>query len=388
MQEILSQIPIRQDLVSFIMVLGIVQGFLLSAVIALRSSSQNHSLRILGWLLFCLSLICVDVYLCYSGLMKYVLFLNDSTEFIVLMLGPLIFFLIRSLLERQDIEWKKDWIHFILPGIYFLFQWSAMLQGEDFKLNSYIGTYFPDIPRLKLEPNFLWNFFFLRNLDRELNLFSFCLYFFLAGKVIYAHREKIGKGFRNEKSRDKYTFSRNTLLLFLLSGVIILSIYLNYESDLGDHFIIMFISLTIFSTSFFMLSESRLFEKSWIAEKYETSGLNTNQQAILNRVQEVLEEDQYYLQADASLSGLSKSLSLAPNYLSQSINTLLGQNFNEFINSYRIEEAKLRLLDENYSHLSIEGIGNSVGFRSKSAFYTAFKKYTGLTPATFVKENS
>ncbi|MEL6255948.1 MAG: hypothetical protein AAFR87_28345 [Bacteroidota bacterium] len=370
MQEILSQIPIRQDLVSFIMVLGIVQGFLLSAVIALRSSSQNHSLRILGWLLFCLSLICVDVYLCYSGLMKYVLFLNDSTEFIVLMLGPLIFFLIRSLLERQDIEWKKDWIHFILPGIYFLFQWSAMLQGEDFKLNSYIGTYFPDIPRLKLEPNFLWNFFFLRNLDRELNLFSFCLYFFLAGKVIYAHREKIGKGFRNEKSRDKYTFSRNTLLLFLLSGVIILSIYLNYESDLGDHFIIMFISLTIFSTSFFMLSESRLFEKSWIAEKYETSGLNTNQQAILNRVQEVLEEDQYYLQADASLSGLSKSLSLAPNYLSQSINTLLGQNFNEFINSYRIEEAKLRLLDENYSHLSIEGIGNSVGFRSKLQFRT------------------
>ena len=388
MQEILSQIPIRQDLVSFIMVLGIVQGFLLCSVIALRSSRQNNSLRILGWLLFCLSLICTDVYLCYSGLMKYVLFLNDSTEFIVLLLGPLIFFLIRSLLERKEVNWKKDWLHFILPGLYFLFQWSAMLQGKDFKLNAYIGTYFPDIPRLKLEPNFLWNFFFLRDFDRELNLFSFCLYVFLAGKVIYAHRERISLGIRNEKSRDKYTFSRNTLLLFLLSGAIILFVYLNYENDLGDHFIIMFISLSMFSTSFFMLSESRLFEKSWIAEKYETSGLNSDQLQIIERVNQFLEQEEYHLREDASLSGLAAALNLAPNYLSQSINSQLSQNFNEFINAHRVEEAKKRLLDSAYQHLSIAGIGNSVGFRSKSAFYSAFKKYTGSTPAAFVKEKA
>ncbi|MEM6802626.1 MAG: hypothetical protein AAF696_14550 [Bacteroidota bacterium] len=119
MQEILSQIPIRQDVVSFIMVLGIVQGFLLCSVIVLRSNKQNYSLRILAYLLLCLSLICTDVYLCYSGLMKYVLFLNDSTEFLVLLLGPLIYFLLRGLLERRNIEWKNDWIHFILPALYF-----------------------------------------------------------------------------------------------------------------------------------------------------------------------------------------------------------------------------------------------------------------------------
>lgn len=386
MDEILSQIPIRQDLVSFIMVLGIVQGYLLCSVIALRSSRQNYSIRILGWLTLCLSLLSTDVYLCYSGLIKYVLFLNDSTEFIVLLLGPLIYFFIRSLLDRKEISWKRDWPHFVLPAIYFLFQWAAMLQPDAFKLNAYVGSYYPELPRLELEYSVLWKFFFFRDNDRWFNLLSFALYFILSTQLIYRYRKELGANFSSEKIGSKYLFTRNTFLFFVLAGSLILTVYLNYENDLGDHFIIILISLSIFSSSFFMLSESRLFEKSWIAEKYETSGLNTDQIQILERLRQFLQEDKYHLQEDASLSGLAQALGLAPNYLSQSINSQLKQNFNEFINSHRIEEAKTRLLDPAYQHLSIQGIGNSVGFRSKSAFYTAFKKHTGATPAAFVKE--
>lgn len=388
MDEILSQIPIRQDLVSFIMVLGIVQGFLLCSVIALRSTKQNYSIRILGWLTLCLSLLSTDVYLCYSGLMKYVLFLNDSTEFIVLLLGPFIYFFIRSLLERENISWKEDWPHFVLPAVYFLFQWAAMLQTDAFKLNAYVGSYYPELPRLELEYSVLWKFFFFRDNDRWFNLLSFAVYFILSAQLIYKYRKELGSNLSTQKMGGKYLFTRNTFLFFLFAGALILTVYLNFENDLGDHFIIILISLSIFSSSFFMLSESRLFEKSWIAEKYETSGLNSDQIQILERVQQFLRNEQYHLQEDASLSGLAKALELAPNYLSQSINSQLRQNFNEFINSHRIEEAKERLLDPSYQHLSIEGIGNSVGFRSKSAFYSSFKKHTGSTPAAFVKEKA
>lgn len=388
MDEILSQIPIRQDLVSFIMVLGIVQGFLLCSVIALRSSRQNYSIRILGWLTLCLSLLSTDVYLCYSGLMKYVIFLNDSTEFMVLLLGPFIYLFIRSLLERKDISLKRDWPHFVLPAIYFLFQWAAMLQTDAFKLNAYVGSYYPELPRIELEYNFLWEFFFFRDNDRWFNLLSFAVYFYLSAQLIYRYRKDLSSNLSSEKLGGKYLFSRNTFLFFLFAGALILTIYLNYENDLGDHFIIILITLSIFSSSFFMLSESRLFEKSWIAEKYETSGLNSDQLQIVERVKQFLQKENYHLREDASLSGLARELDIAPNYLSQSINSQLKQNFNEFINVHRVEEAKKRLLDTAYQHLSIEGIGNSVGFRSKSAFYTAFKKQAGATPAAFVKEKA
>ena len=60
-------------------------------------------------------------------------------------------------------------------------------------------------------------------------------------------------------------------------------------------------------------------------------------------------------------------------------------NFNDFINQYRVEEAKIRLVDPEYSNLTVAAIGNSVGFTSKSAFYSAFKKHTQLSPSAFIK---
>ena len=60
----------------------------------------------------------------------------------------------------------------------------------------------------------------------------------------------------------------------------------------------------------------------------------------------------------------------------------LQQNY---LNKKRIEEAKEKFKSGDYRHLTIEAIGSSVGFRSKSAFYTAFKKHTGLSPAGYIK---
>jgi len=55
------------------------------------------------------------------------------------------------------------------------------------------------------------------------------------------------------------------------------------------------------------------------------------------------------------------------------------------INFYRIEEAKNLLSSEKAKQMTIEAIGSDSGFNTKSAFYRAFKKHTGLTPSDFMR---
>ncbi|KAB2844021.1 MAG: AraC family transcriptional regulator, partial [Melioribacteraceae bacterium] len=78
---------------------------------------------------------------------------------------------------------------------------------------------------------------------------------------------------------------------------------------------------------------------------------------------------------------LAENLNIHPNHLSQIINEKLGQNFFDFINSYRIKEAE-KLLLKNGKKTILE-IAFEVGFNSKSTFNAAFKKHTGVTPTAY-----
>ena len=92
-----------------------------------------------------------------------------------------------------------------------------------------------------------------------------------------------------------------------------------------------------------------------------------------------------YLDGDITLQKLAKALGISPHHLSQTINEHLKQNFFDFINTYRIEEAKRMLLDPAKKHYSILAVSEEVGFNSKSAFNTAFKKQVKMTPSEFRK---
>ena len=71
------------------------------------------------------------------------------------------------------------------------------------------------------------------------------------------------------------------------------------------------------------------------------------------------------------------------NHLSQAVNSGFGMNFFDFLNSYRIEEAKAMLKQNDPQAQAILDVSFAVGFNSNSAFYAAFKKATGQTPAQF-----
>ncbi len=120
-------------------------------------------------------------------------------------------------------------------------------------------------------------------------------------------------------------------------------------------------------------------------KKYETSGLNESfAEQKLKDLLEFMENRENYMNPDLNLKKLSLELNIQYNHLSQIINEKLKQNSNDFINRYRIEEAKKKLLDDKKS--SVLDVAYDCGFYSKSVFNTAFKKFTGMTPSQYRKE--
>ena len=98
-------------------------------------------------------------------------------------------------------------------------------------------------------------------------------------------------------------------------------------------------------------------------------------------VDDAIRGGQIYMDPDITLDKLAESLKILPRDLSSLINRHFGVNFYEFINRYRIEEAKRMLTSEEYKATTITDIYLKVGFNSKSVFYTFFKKLEGMTPS-------
>lgn len=99
-----------------------------------------------------------------------------------------------------------------------------------------------------------------------------------------------------------------------------------------------------------------------------------------------MENEKPYLDFDLTLQKLATQVEMPEKELSVLINQTIGKHFFDFINEYRIEDAKILL--RNQPQLTVLEILYQVGFNSKSSFYTAFKKETELTPSDYRKSNT
>lgn len=123
--------------------------------------------------------------------------------------------------------------------------------------------------------------------------------------------------------------------------------------------------------------------------KYERSGLTRERaRQLLDKLVHLMETRKPYTDSSLKLNRLAQMASASPNHVSQVINEERKQNFYDFVNSYRIEEAKRIILDPSREQSTILTVAYEVGFNSKSAFNTAFKKHTGTTPSRLKKEMS
>ena len=121
-----------------------------------------------------------------------------------------------------------------------------------------------------------------------------------------------------------------------------------------------------------------------IPGKYRKSGLDAEEaESQLKVLLQAMDEQQPYTDSNLTLQQLANQLSVSPHNLSEVINTRLDRSFHDFVNGYRVDEAKNRLVDTKLAHQTILAIALDSGFRSKSTFNKIFKKFTGTTPSSF-----
>jgi YesN/AraC family two-component response regulator len=268
---------------------------------------------------------------------------------------------------------------------YFLSQIPFYLAPISVKYNAYIGAYYSKFPSAKIPESFDYGYHYIKDIFDWLVLVTFLFYAVISLKMVWEEKSRLTEiGVQNKSS--KYIFTRNTVILFLLL-VFIFSIFYSFDDDGGDHYLGIFNSCLAFLTTYVLVSESRFFEKSWVADKYETIG-QSKSNLNLASIESYVVENNYFLRQDASLNDLATILKVHPNYISKIINQGKDSNFNDFINQKRIRFSQGRLVDPNFSNLTIEAIGALAGFKSKSAFYTAFKKHTGTSPSAYKKSFS
>ena len=101
------------------------------------------------------------------------------------------------------------------------------------------------------------------------------------------------------------------------------------------------------------------------------------------RIVSEMENRKFYLNEELTLHTFAKEINMSSRLISSCINKNLGYNFNEWVNSYRVEKALEIIKSDKKNMLSIEGIGSDSGFKSRSAMYAAFRKKLGHSPGYF-----
>jgi AraC-like DNA-binding protein/Tfp pilus assembly protein PilF len=121
-------------------------------------------------------------------------------------------------------------------------------------------------------------------------------------------------------------------------------------------------------------------------EKLKSCGINTNNETdseIYSRIAELMNRELLYRNPELTVDYISKKINSNTKYVSGAIKQKTGMNFNTYINTHRIEEAKKILLDAESKTWSLDAVAVNCGFNNPTTFYINFKKYTGLTPASY-----
>ncbi len=376
--------PPKIDFFACVMFLGIVQALFLAYFFIFGKKGNRQANLFLGITLIGFVLAMTEILLCYTNYMFKMVWLIDFAEPTNLLFAPLVYMYIRAILYKPFR--KIECLHFV-PFFLYLLYLSIVFYPADFnvKYNAYITAYYPNLPHLPDETIWDNSIFFISRHTNDLFAISMLAYA-LASVWLLVQSAKQEKLAFFSQQNPNLNWARRAVFWFVSILAVFVILKKIFTHDLGDHLIAAHLTLIIYIISFNVVRNSSFFsQENKPAKKYEKSSLTSEiQENTLSKLQNLMETEKPFLEDSFSMPLLAKQLAVSPHHLSQILNESLGQSFFDFTAQYRVQEAQKLLLEKN--NLKIEEIAEMVGYNSKSAFNTAFKKITRLSPSEFRKK--
>ena len=373
---------ISLSLIDFLILSLALQGLVLSGML-FYSSKKISSNRWLAAFVFLLAYSSIAMEAFWSDLPgKYPLIYVVLPQ-LRIALGPILYFYTRSLLFGDRKLRAKDYFHFcalffeIGPQIAFIFHFSGLLL-----IPGISGWYLP------FEK---WAIAFESGNSGNLPFFlSFIIYAALCFKMV--RRNGVDLEISTYKLKDIKWLK--TLLHIIFYLVIIWSVtlflaYLPLQQLAGWIKYTMAVLAIGFAYWLGMLAYIRQ-NKMSVGDVLEYNKppvklyfSDTEANNYRQQLEALMEAEQLYLNPALKLDSLADKIGISEKLISNLINQHIGKNFNDFVNEYRVQEAKKKLINPSFRQFTIAAIAFDSGFNSLATFQRCFKQVTGITPSQY-----
>ncbi len=369
---------------------GIIFSFLLLRKGILYNSKSSKWLSLL---LFLCALYIAPYMLGYAnwysnGITREILFFVPFMQ--VLLIGPVVYFYTKSLLNNSFELSRKDWIHFI-PSILYLIYSLIVFITDKVILDEF---YFYADGRDKD----------LKTWYQLLGVASILYYLILSLRKYLSYKKLI---FEVVSYADSILFRwiQNFLLAFLILLVIrVIFFFSNPQwEEFGSQFwyyiafsfIVFYISINGYANavkvSIFNGGNSEpvdVFSDALDDEIIQESSIEKDIDIWKEKVLLLMTKERIYENPKLTLSEVANLLDTNAKNISSAINTGFKMNFNDFINHYRIEAVKDKMNSGEHHTTTLLGIAYDCGFNSKATFNRAFKKSTSISPKDYLEKIS
>ena len=280
---------------------------------------------------------------------------------------------------------RRSLIHFILPGITAIvagyIHYYLLTGEENSRFFSEIITGTPAItPKLKFA-------FYVDRLSKNSFIVLGIFYYWLTNRKVRSHRKHINDYFSTTAGVNIGWIRIYNITFFFTLAAGVLFHSMDRESFMDEDWLlaVVFAPLTIF---FWVIGYYGNKQKNIYPEHKEVlviQSISPDVQNLKQKLLTTLGKQKIYLDPDINLPSLSRELGTNRTYLSQLINQEFGLNFNQFINKYRTEEAKVMLTQEALQYLTVKEIGEKCGFSTHQSFVRCFREYYDVTPGAYKK---
>lgn len=377
------------DIWSALILVGIVQGFFVLSVLLIKREFKTISQRyLIGIIAIFLWLQLEFLSIRWPYTIEFLTFYGTrlGSWFI---LGPLIFFYTSSLISKKE-QGQMFLIH-LIP--FFFFVLILPLFYSDFlgfrQVHYGMLTVFDQFNREEI--TFIQYVYSVVFVGQFIHFFGYIVYSLRSINQYEATlTDQVSSYDESEIKWLKLSlYSLLGILIFASLFLVLLFMTLIYRRHL-DYIYVLPMSFLMFVFAY-KLSGIQLtsvepqLEVEEASTKYQSSTLKQSDAQIYgNKLKEHMSTQKPYLKNGLRLVELSEELEIPTHHLSQVINEQYGQNFFDFVNSYRVEEAK-SLMEQSEESTLLE-IAFSAGFNNKTSFNNAFKKFSNSTPFAYRKK--